>query len=181
MTLLTPALAIAGLCAVAIPILIHLLMRQRRRPIEFAAMRFLFEAFRKHKRRLQIEQMLLLAVRCLIVGLLGLALARPLLEGTSIIEQGGGRTITLVVDNGLASAALGDDQQPSLRKHLDAAVEIVRTLGPGDSVSVISAARPAKPLLSPASTDHAAVINLLQSIEPAQSPSDIAGAMSYVK
>ena len=67
MTLVTPALAIAGLCAIAIPILIHLLMRQRRRPIPFAAMRFLIEAFRKHKRRLQLEQMLLLAVRCLIL------------------------------------------------------------------------------------------------------------------
>jgi len=181
MTLLTPALAIAGLCAIAIPILIHLLMRQRRRPIPFAAMRFLIEAFRKHKRRLQLEQMLLLAVRCLILGLLGLALARPLLEGTSIIEKGGGRTVTFVIDNGLASGALGDDQQPALRRHIDKAVEIVRALGPGDTVSVISAARPAKALLSPPSSDHAAVISLLQALEPRQSPSDLSGAMTYVR
>src|SRR5687768_17577083 len=149
MTLLTPALAIAGLCAIAIPILIHLLMRQRRRPIVFAGMRFLIEAFRKHKRRLQLEQLLLLAVRCLTLALLGLALARPLLTGTSIIESGGGRTVTFVIDNGLASAALGGDQQPALKKHLEKAVEIVRALGPGDTVSVISAARPAKALLNP--------------------------------
>ena len=64
MTLLTPVLAIAGACAILIPILIHLLMRQRRRPVEWAAMRFLIEAFKKHKRRLQLEQLLLLAVRC---------------------------------------------------------------------------------------------------------------------
>ena len=181
MTLLTPALAIAGLCAIAIPILIHLLMRQRRRPIPFAAMRFLIEAFRKHKRRLQLEQMLLLAVRCLILALLGLALARPLLKGTSIIEQGGGRTVTFVIDNGLASAALGDDQQPALRRHIDKAVEIVRALGPGDTVSIISAARPSKALLSPPSSDHAAVISLLQAMEPRQSPSDLSGAMAYVR
>lgn len=181
MTLLTPALAIAGLCAVAIPILIHLLMRQRRKPIEFAAMRFLIEAFRKHKRRLQLEQMLLLAARCLILGLLGFALARPLLKGASVIESGGARTITIVIDNGLASAALGDDQQPALRRHIDEAVEIVRSLGPGDTVSVVSAARPAKALLSPPSSDHAAVINLLQDLAPRQSPSDLAGAMAFVR
>ncbi len=181
MTLLTPALAIAGLCAVAIPVLIHLLMRQRRKPIEFAAMRFLIEAFRKHKRRLQLEQMLLLAVRCLILGLLGFALARPLLKGASVIESGGSRTVTIVIDNGLASAALGEDQQPALRRHIDEAVEIVRSLGPGDTVSVISAARPAKALLSPPSSDHAAVINLLQDLAPRQSPSDLAGAMAFVR
>lgn len=181
MTLLTPALAIAGLCAVAIPILIHLLMRQRRKPIEFAAMRFLIEAFRKHKRRLQLEQMILLATRCLILALLGFALARPLLQGASMIESGGARTVTIVIDNGLASAALGEDQRPSLGRHLDEAVEIVRNLASGDTVSVISAARPAKALLSPPSSDHAAVINLLQGMEPRQSPSDIAGAMAFVR
>ena len=66
MTFVTAGLAIAGLLAVSIPILIHLLARQRRKPVEWAAMRFLIEAFRKHRRRLQLEQIILLAVRCLI-------------------------------------------------------------------------------------------------------------------
>ena len=43
MSFLHPILAGAGLAAVAIPILIHLLMRRRRRPIDFGAMRFLLE------------------------------------------------------------------------------------------------------------------------------------------
>lgn len=156
-------------------------MRQRRKPIEFAAMRFLIEAFRKHKRRLQLEQMILLAVRCLILATLGFALARPLLTGGTLIEQSGARAVTLVIDDGLASGAIGESQQPALRKHIDEAVEIVRSLGPGDTVSVISAARPAKSLLSPPSSDHAAVISLLQSMEPRQSPSDINGAMGFVR
>ncbi len=79
MTFVTAGLAIAGLAAMAVPILIHLLSRQRRRPIQWAAMRFLMEALRKHRRRLQLQQLLLLAVRCLILALLGAALARPFL------------------------------------------------------------------------------------------------------
>jgi hypothetical protein len=181
MTLLTPALAIAGLCAIAIPILIHLLARQRRRPIEWAAMRFLIEAFRRHKRRLQIEQLLLLAVRCSILALLGLALARPIIEGTRLIEQGGSRTVTIVIDDGLASGVLGSDSRPALRKHIDDAAEIVRGLAPGDAVSVVTAARPAKALLTPPSSDHSAVIALLESLTSKQSPTDLAGAMVFVK
>ena len=69
MTFVTGGLALAGLAATAIPIIIFLLWRQRRTPVPWAAMRFLLEAFRKHRRRLQVEQLLLLAVRCLIVAL----------------------------------------------------------------------------------------------------------------
>ena len=103
MTFVTAGLAIAGLTAIAVPILIHLLWRQRRSPIEWAAMRFLIEAYRKHRRRLQLEQLLLLAIRCLILALLGFALARPLLEESGLFDAGGARIVYLVVDDGLIS------------------------------------------------------------------------------
>src|SRR5436190_14259821 len=100
MTFLTSGLAVAGACAIAIPIIIHLLFRQRRKPIEWAAMRFLLEAFRKHKRRLRVEQWLLLAIRCLIPVLLGLALAQPMLQGTLIAGTRGSHAVYLIIDNG---------------------------------------------------------------------------------
>src|SRR5262245_55696741 len=181
MTFVTAGLAIAGLCAVAIPILIHLLARQRRKPIEWAAMRFLIEAFRRHKRRLQLEQLVLLAVRCLIVGLLGLALARPILEGVGIIKPGGSRAVYLVMDDGMASGLVGDDGHTALDRHVKQAVELVNTLAPGDMVGIISAARPARGVLVPPSSDRGAVIDLLRSLEPAQSPTDFAGAFAFVR
>ena len=46
-----PALAAAGAAAIAIPILIHLLSRRRRIPVLWGAMRFLLEAYRRHRRR----------------------------------------------------------------------------------------------------------------------------------
>ena len=54
MTFLNTGLLAAGLGAVAIPILIHLLMRRRRQPVRWAAMRVLVEAYRQHKRRLKL-------------------------------------------------------------------------------------------------------------------------------
>src|SRR5258708_13297804 len=70
----------AGVAAalIAIPIIIHLLNRRRFKTVTWAAMEFLMRAMRKNRRKLEFEQWILLATRCLLVGLLGMALARPL-------------------------------------------------------------------------------------------------------
>ncbi len=180
MTFVTMGLLIAGAVAMAVPVLIHLLSRQRRRPIEWAAMRFLLEALRKHRRRLQIEQLLLLAVRCLILLLLGAALARPFLESAGLLEGGGARVVYLVIDNGLASGVRGDTERPqrtALAASIDTAVQIVESLGPGDRVGVITAARPAMGVVVPPSGDHRAIVELLRGIEPAEAPTDLAAAL----
>ncbi|MCA9291766.1 MAG: BatA domain-containing protein [Phycisphaerales bacterium] len=178
MTFITPALLVAGLLAVAVPILIHLLSRQRRRPIPWAAMRFLLEAIRRQRRRLQIEQILLLAVRCLILAVLGFALARPLIERTGLLDAGGNRTVYLVIDNGLASGALDDDGTAALERHVAAATGIVRALDAGDVVGVITAARPARGVLVPPSSDLDGVVRLLDGLKPSAAPSDIGGALA---
>ena len=139
MTFVTAGLAMAGAVSIAVPILIHLLSRQRRRPIKWAAMRFLMEALRKHRRRLQLEQILLLAVRCLILALLGAALARPFLEAAGMLEGAGSRVVYLVIDNGLASGARTNengDIGTVLGGSVDVAVSIVESLGPGEMMVV---------------------------------------------
>lgn len=176
MTFVTAWLAAAGAAAMAIPILIHLLSRQRRKPIEWAAMRFLLEAIRKHKRRLQLQQILLLATRCLVVLLLGAALARPILSQAGLLAQGGNRAVYLVIDNSMASG-LAPDRTAALQAHINHAREIISALDPGDRVGVITTARPAHALLSPPSSDHASVLSLLQTLTPADAPADVAGAM----
>src|ERR1017187_4447693 len=73
-------LAALGSATASIPIVIHLLNRQRYRKVPWAAMHWLWASFKKSRRRLQVEQLLLLIVRTLILLLLALALARPLLQ-----------------------------------------------------------------------------------------------------
>ena len=68
------AAAVAG-GAVSIPIIIHLLNRKRFRVVTWAAMRFLLAAQRKNSRKMRLEQLILLGVRCLMVLLLVLAMA----------------------------------------------------------------------------------------------------------
>lgn len=177
MTFVTAGLAIAGLAAMTIPIIIHLLFRQRRKPIEWAAMRFLLEAYRRQRRRLQLEQLLLLALRCLVIGLLGFALARPMLQDAGLLDTGASRVVYLVIDNSMTASATDDENISSLQRHIDAAVATVESLGASDTVAVITAARPVRAMLNPPTTDHSAVIRLLRSLEPAASPADLPGAM----
>ena len=76
---------LAGLAAVAIPIIIHLLNRQRATLVDWGAMRFLMESLTSRSRRILIEEIILMALRCLVVALLVLAMARPFLPSRTTI------------------------------------------------------------------------------------------------
>src|SRR3954463_6362047 len=84
----------AGVGLVSIPIIIHILNRQRFRIVSWAAMEFLLRAMRKNRKRLKLEQWILLATRCLAVFLLGVALADPEFgcSNTSIAQSLAGQT-----------------------------------------------------------------------------------------
>src|SRR6266571_6170536 len=77
--LVNPWLFVGGLVAVLLPILIHLLNKRKFRVVDWAAMEFLLDADKKNRRRIRLEHLLLLLLRCLAVFLIGLLLARPFL------------------------------------------------------------------------------------------------------
>lgn len=66
-----------GLAGISIPIILHLLNRRSAKQIEWGAMQFLLDSVESRRRRIQLEEALLLAARCLICGLAALAVARP--------------------------------------------------------------------------------------------------------
>src|SRR5918993_864766 len=96
----------AGVLAMAIPVVIHILNRRRFKTVTWAAMEFLLRAMRKNRRRLRFEQWVLLATRCALVLLLGMALARPLgCENPTMAVMGGRTGISVfVVDNSYSMA-----------------------------------------------------------------------------
>lgn len=73
-------LGLAALAALAVPLLIHLRRRTEEVPLEFAAMRWL-DARPRPRRKLQFDELLLLALRLLLIALLALLLARPAVLG----------------------------------------------------------------------------------------------------
>lgn len=74
-----------GLIAILVPIVIHLLNRSRAKVLDWGAMRFLLASLTAHNRRILIEEIILLTLRCLLVALVVLAMARPFLPSRSQI------------------------------------------------------------------------------------------------
>lgn len=102
MPFIHPTIFWLGAGAVSVPVLIHLLNRRRFRVREWAAMQFLLESLRKNRRRLRLEELILLVLRCLAIFLLGLSLARftgcaalDVLPGADV----GGQTHVFILDD----------------------------------------------------------------------------------
>ena len=71
-----PVTMVAGAALVSAPIIIHLINRMRFRRVKWAAMEFLLKAQKRMRRKMIIEQLILLFLRCLLMFLLGLLFAR---------------------------------------------------------------------------------------------------------
>ncbi len=82
MLFLNPFLLL-GLAGIAIPVIIHLFNRRNAREVLWGAMRFLLDSLLQRRRSLLLEEMLLLAARCLIAGCAVLAMARPFVPAGS--------------------------------------------------------------------------------------------------
>ena len=78
MTFLNWSILLA-LFALAIPVVIHLLNRSKARVVGWGAMRFLSASLAARSRRIMVEEIGLLVLRCVVVALAVLAAARPFL------------------------------------------------------------------------------------------------------
>lgn len=186
--LTVPAIAAVGAAAVSIPIIIHLMSRFRRRPEAWGAMRFLLEAYKKQKKRLQVERLLLLAVRCLLVLVAGLALAGPVLSGCTrggglgqlLTGGGGGRVVYLVVDDSLSTQTreAGGTRLDRLKQE---ALSVIDELEEGDRAVVLRAGRPAEWVVEEPTADRAALKDAVNGIAPRYGRSHVAAALLQVE
>ncbi|MFN7805409.1 MAG: BatA domain-containing protein [Planctomycetaceae bacterium] len=119
------------------PLVIHLLYRRKFRETPWAAMKFLLEAARKNARRLRLEQLLLLALRMLLILLAVLALAEPLVKQAGTFFQAGLPVHRVLVLDASASlgARAGDEELFSRAQRL--AREIIERSQPGDALNLV--------------------------------------------
>jgi uncharacterized membrane protein len=113
--------ALAG----AIPVIIHLLHRQKFKRVRWAAMEFLLRAIRKTQRRLRIENLLLLLLRILIMILLSFAIARPFFRETPLEALGESDTHHIFVIDQSYSMAYKRAQHTSLDVAKKAALKVI--------------------------------------------------------
>ena len=71
-----------GLTGIGVPIVLHLFNRRKSRTSDWGAMRFLEESINQRRRRVLLEEILLLVTRCLILACAALIFARPFWQAT---------------------------------------------------------------------------------------------------
>ena len=134
------AIMLAGIAAVSVPIIIHLLNRRKFKTITWAAMKFVKLSVDQNQRRMRIEDLILLLIRCALVALLALALARPASKDTVSDALGQTKvTAFVILDNSYSMDLQGRDGKNTFEEARSAAQEVLKALPSGSAVGVLLA------------------------------------------
>jgi hypothetical protein len=172
---LNPAM-LWGLLALSLPVIAHLLSRRKFDVVKWGAMQFL-KLGQKTRRRIRLEELLLLLLRMAALGLLVYALSRPFERGVFSNPPTVSRDIVYIIDGSYSMGWEGKAETPHaaaiqwIHKSLD-------TLKPNDTVAVLDAREQVRPLVDFASTDRKLVHQRLAEIAPPSGTSNLPAAAS---
>jgi hypothetical protein len=175
-------LLLLGVGAAVIPLVLHLLSRARYRDVDWGAMMFLQGADVRQRQSSRLSQFLLLFVRGATVGLLAVALARPVLRDAWAGTAPQGQVAAAIVLD--CSASMGYDEGGHTRFDAAkaAARKVLEGLQPGDSATlVLAGADPADIAPNadhlPPTTDLRAVADRLAAAKMGHGRANIAAAL----
>jgi hypothetical protein len=110
--LFTNALMLAGLSALAIPVIIHLLLKRKKKRLRFSTNQFFLKQDEQSSQKRKLRNWLLLSLRLLIFTLLVLAFARPFLpQSKAAGDARQRRQAIFVLDRSASMHAIGTDGQ----------------------------------------------------------------------
>jgi len=174
MTFLNGAL-LFGASAIAIPILLELLNRTRIEKTKWAAMQFLVKTIEQHQKKLRIEDLLLLIIRCLILLFLALALARPILPGDNFLGLSSTNAILLVDNSYSMGTSNGVDTR--LDRAREAGEAILDTLPVGSKVGMFLLSDDVEPAIPVPTQDMSLVRSTLRNFLPSSQATNLAGPL----
>jgi len=176
------SLALWAVAAGLLPILIHFINRRRYRQAPWAAMSFLLSANQRSRKRLQMEQWLLLLIRIALIVLLGLAVARPFVSAAPLGGLGSGRMHrVLILDNSISMLASADGKESRFATALGAADQLLGGLPDGDVVSVVTTAAPSEAVIEHPAGDRRVVRERVQGVTPLPKPADWIRAINLAR
>ncbi len=184
MTFLNPIL-LFGLAAAAIPIIIHFLNRRRAHVEDWAAMQFLADSLTSRSRRILIEELILMAVRCLLLALLAMALARPFVQTGQLLgdDSADAQDVVIVLDGSL-SMTLSTDGTSMFERATDEARQVLNACRDDDAVSVLVAGAAVDAVVPKPISDHQLVARRLGTddedlaVSPTGGTLDVPGALT---
>lgn len=169
---------LAGTATFAVPLVIHLIFRMKKRRIVFSSVRFLQQTVLKETRKLRLREWLLLLLRCLACILLALAFARPFRPTAAMAGSSGKplEDVVLVLDD---SPSLLAQEGVSLRwqQQLERARTLVNNLRPGDRAGLVLGSDPARAEIE-LSSNFGAISAALQKDKPSARRGDLSTALN---
>ncbi len=140
MTFVFPLL-LGGLVLTGIPVLLHLIVRQKPKRLPFPAFRFLVQQQRSNLRKLRLRHLLLLALRIFLIAAMCLLLARPRLFH-QVLGLDGERPVqaVLVVDTSASMEYRSSDGKTRLAQAQERGHELLNDLPAGSQVAIVDSA-----------------------------------------
>ncbi|HEY0007706.1 MAG TPA: BatA domain-containing protein [Tepidisphaeraceae bacterium] len=175
MSFLNPIL-LFGLAGISVPVIIHLLNRRQIQRVPWAAMRFLQLSVETNQRRLQIEDLLLLILRILVIALCAFALARPTLNAAGgLMGQPAAVTLIIVDHSYSMTQTAGVSSRFDLAKR--AGAEVIDALSNGSSVVLWMGSDGYTPLIAEPTRDMTLARKTLESAKPSDRATDLLPAV----
>ncbi len=180
------AAAGAAAAAAALPVLIHLLSRQRVQVVEWAAVRFLLAA--QKRRRKRVDRWLLLAARvlALLVPLVALCAATPWAEAVwQAVSPGAQEAVSTAPRTHrvfLLDASLSMTTRAGDRTRFEAAVGLIEqavlAANPGDGFTLITVGGTAQAVVPGPAADPDKLLAELRAVKPTHAAGDLAGGLA---
>lgn len=177
LTFLNP-LFLLGLLGASIPIIIHVVARRRIRKIEFSSLMFLRFLEGRKRRRFQLQQLLLLAIRILIITFFSLALARPTLRSETGFGERAKTTTVFIIDVSYSMGAVSAGGKTAIERAKETALKVLESLKEGDRASLILASIQPEIIFDPPTFNLAQVEREIKRIKPGHTPGFIAPALN---
>jgi hypothetical protein len=175
MNFLNPLYLFAAITA-AVPIIIHLLHRQRVKIEEFPSLEFVRKMLRRKTKRFRLKQLLLLIMRTLIVLFIALALARPTLMRGSAASGHLPTTAVIVLDNSF-SMGRREANEVLFDAAKEKTLELLDYFDRKDEVFVMTASAGVRALSETGTGDMERLRRLVAEASLTYEATDLAGAL----
>lgn len=167
LSFLAPML-LGGAALVAVPVVLHMMMRQKPVKREFPALRFLRARALANRRRLRLNHLLLLLARMAALAVLALAMARPVLRNAGWLADAEGPVAAVLVFDTAPRMELREANRTRLEQAVGLARKLFDKL-PGTSTVAILDTAGSPVAFSPTMAAAAARVDRLATATPATS------------
>ena len=169
---------LAGLLGLLVVLWLHF-RRPNDQVIRFPAVGILADVSRRRAPRLKLRRIVLLALRCLAVAAVAVAMARP---GIAVRRPGGLRSgmalaQVIVIDDSLSMRQKGADGVTAFTRGKELAMAELRRLRPGDASAIALSGNPARAVIREPSFDLDQVAAAIRGLAPGFRSGDIETAL----